>query len=183
MIGRWREDGASLVRHPTPPGTPGHHTDETDNDFLFGTEDPDGLRCPFGAHIRRANPRDSFDPGSQVQIDITNRHRILRIGRKYADGGDGSGKPGLLFMCLNTDIEGQFEFIQQTWVLGRDFQGMQNDGDPIVDPHREECQRSMSIQTPLGPLRLPPMQQFVTARGGSYFFMPGREAVKFLARM
>src|SRR6185369_9651885 len=38
-----------------------------DNDFLFGTEDPQGLRCPFGAHIRRANPRDSLSPGSQDQ--------------------------------------------------------------------------------------------------------------------
>jgi deferrochelatase/peroxidase EfeB len=24
----------------------------SDNDFLFGTEDPEALRCPFGAHIR-----------------------------------------------------------------------------------------------------------------------------------
>ena len=26
------------------------------------TEDPDGLKCPLGAHIRRANPRDMLDP-------------------------------------------------------------------------------------------------------------------------
>ncbi len=180
MVGRWREDGTSLVRHPTPPGTPGRSTVPRDNDFLFGAEDPDGLRCPFGAHIRRANPRDSFEPGSQVQIAITNRHRILRVGRKYYDGGKGIGKPGLLFMCLNTDIEGQFEFLQQTWVLGRDFHGLQNDGDPIVDQHREECNRTMSIPTPLGSMHLPHMKEFVTVRGGGYFFMPGKSTVEFL---
>ena len=59
-------------------------TFEPDNDFLFGTEDPQGLRCPLGAHIRRANPRESFEPGSHEQIEITNRHRIIRVGRFYA---------------------------------------------------------------------------------------------------
>ena len=83
-----------------------------DNDFLFGVEDPQGLRCPYGAHIRRANPRESFEPGSQEQLAITNRHRILRVGRRYRQPG--SDRPGLFFMCLNADLERQFEFIQQT---------------------------------------------------------------------
>ena len=75
----------------------------SDNDFLFGEEDPQGLRCPFGAHIRRANPRESFEPGSQEQLAITNRHRILRVGRRYAPGA--GRNPGLFFMCLNADLE------------------------------------------------------------------------------
>jgi deferrochelatase/peroxidase EfeB len=183
MVGRWREDGTSLVRHPDPPGTPGRITVPQDNDFLFGAEDPDGLRCPFGAHIRRANPRESFEPGSQVQIGITNRHRVLRVGRIYNGTDNSWHNPGLLFMCLNTDIEGQFEFLLQTWVLGRDFHGLKNDGDPIVDQHRDACQRTMSIQTSLGPIHLPHMNQFVTVRGGSYFFMPGKDAVDFLAQV
>ena len=182
MVGRWREDGTSLVRHPTPPGTPGRTTVARDNDFLFGAEDPDGLRCPFGAHIRRANPRESFDPGSQIQIGITNRHRVLRVGRAYDHGGNGDGKPGLLFMCLNTDFEGQFEFLQQTWVLGRDFQGLRNESDAIVGQHRDEGGKTTSIPTQLGPLRLPDMKEFVTVRGGGYFFMPGKAAVDFLTR-
>jgi deferrochelatase/peroxidase EfeB len=182
MVGRWREDGTSLVRHPTPPGTAGRTTVPEDNDFLFGAEDPDGLRCPFGAHIRRANPRDSFDAGSQVQIGITNRHRILRVGRAYSAEDNNWEKPGLLFMCLNADIEGQFEFLQQTWVLGRDFQGQENDADPILGQHRVACQRTMSIPTPFGPIHLPHMTEFVTVRGGGYFFMPGKRAVDFFAR-
>ena len=182
MVGRWREDGTSLVRHPTPPGTPDRITDPEDNDFLFGAEDPDGVRCPFGAHIRRANPRDSLDPGSQVQIGITNRHRILRVGRSYKGADNGWEHPGLLFMCLNADIEGQFEFLLQTWVLGRDFNGLENGADPIVAQHQAASQRTMSIQTRFGPIHLPHMTEFVTVRGGGYFFLPGKSAVDFLAR-
>jgi deferrochelatase/peroxidase EfeB len=183
MVGRWQEDGTSLVRHPTAPGTPGRITVENDNDFLFGAEDPDGLHCPFGAHIRRANPRDSFDPGSPVQIGITNRHRVLRVGRSYDGRSNGDGKQGLLFMCMNSDIEGQFEFLQQTWVLGRDFHGLDNESDPIVGQHQGGSENTMSIPTRLGTLRIPPMQDFVAVCGGGYFFMPGKGAVNYLAGM
>jgi deferrochelatase/peroxidase EfeB len=34
------------------------------NDFLFDT-DPDGLSCPIGSHIRRANPRTGDAPGGR----------------------------------------------------------------------------------------------------------------------
>jgi deferrochelatase/peroxidase EfeB len=182
MVGRWREDGSSLVRHPSPPGTPGRITVEKDNDFLFGVEDPDGLRCPFGAHIRRANPRDTFEPGSQVQIGITNRHRILRVGRKYHGGDNGCENPGLLFMCVNSDIEGQFEFLQQTYVLGSDFHGLQNENDPICGHHVNTPQQTMSIPTTSGSMRIAIMRDFVTMRGGGYFFLPSKEAVVFLTK-
>ena len=114
---------------PTGPwrGRPGARGD---NDFLFGTEDPEALRCPFGAHIRRANPRDSFDPGSNDQIAITNRHRIMRVGRVYQEKA--GEKPGLLFMCLNGDIERQFEFVQQTWLMSPSFHGLSCEKDPVL---------------------------------------------------
>ncbi len=70
---------ASAAAHSIPEAPDQSY--RTDNDFLFGTEDPEALRCPFGSHIRRANPRDSLDPGSQDQIDISNRHRVIRVGR------------------------------------------------------------------------------------------------------
>ena len=35
-------------------------TRDGNNDFLYG-DDPRGLKCPLGAHARRANPRDAFD--------------------------------------------------------------------------------------------------------------------------
>ncbi len=82
LVGRW-QDGTSLVRHPLGPGTLENPPAAPDNDFLLGAEDPTGLRCPFGSHIRRANPRDTRFPGSSEEIAATNRHRILRVGRSY----------------------------------------------------------------------------------------------------
>jgi Dyp-type peroxidase family len=178
LVGRWR-DGTSLVRNPNEPGMK-HRGVEPDNDFLFGREDPEGLRCPLGAHVRRANPRDSFEPGSSIQIDISNRHRILRVGRGYVDkGANGDGRPdGLLFMCVNADIERQFEFLQQSWILGRTFHGLDGEVDPIVGCGATRC---VDLPTPNGPLRLGNLSAFVTPLGGAYFFMPGRAAVHHIA--
>ena len=49
------------------------------NDFGY-KDDPGGLKCPLGAHIRRANPRDD---GAFFDGRLTNRHRIVRRGRAY----------------------------------------------------------------------------------------------------
>jgi hypothetical protein len=156
-----------------------HPSHGADNDFLFGAEDPEALRCPFGAHIRRANPRDSFDPGSADQIAISNRHRILRVGRKYMpEAGD---KPGLFFMCLNGDIERQFEFVQQTWLRSPSFHGLSCEKDPLLgDGEAGAC--GFTIPSREGPVRLSPMPPFVTTRGGGYFFLPGKRLIDFLGR-
>ena len=119
MVGRWK-NGTSLVRNPQRPGTLADANALPDNDFRFGGEDPRGLGCPFGAHIRRANPRDTRFPGIPEEIVETNRHRVLRVGRSYeSKAGAGSEKKteGLMFMCLNADIERQFEFVQKSWLM------------------------------------------------------------------
>jgi deferrochelatase/peroxidase EfeB len=185
-VGRWR-DGASLVRHPHPPGTPelapqmptgrAVRTREPDNDFLFAREDPQGLRCPFGAHMRRANPRDSLDAEGPAQLAIVNRHRLLRVGRQYA--ATDKELPGLLFTCLNADIERQFEFVQQTWLLGPNFHGLPGETDPSIG-HGD---RVFTIPTLQGPVRLKGLQDFVRVRGGAYFFMPSRSAIRYLTTL
>jgi deferrochelatase/peroxidase EfeB len=150
-----------------------------DNDFLFGTEDPEALRCPYGAHIRRANPRDSFTPGSADQIAISNRHRILRVGRRFRPAP--GANPGLLFMCLNGDIERQFEFLQQTWLGSPSFHGLSCEKDPILgDAEKGLC--GFTIPSRNGPVELSPLPQFVTPRGGGYFFLPGKRLLEYLGR-
>jgi deferrochelatase/peroxidase EfeB len=149
-----------------------------DNDFLFGAEDPQGLRCPFGAHIRRANPRDSLSPGSNEQIEISNRHRILRVGRTYAP--QAGEKNGLMFMCLNGDIERQFEFVQQTWLGSETFHGLSGERDPLAGA-RAGCPNGFTMPTRDGPVRLSSMARFVTPRGGGYFFLPGKRLLEFLS--
>ncbi len=182
---RARTAQASAIEAPvraTPTreadGTVARPTRRTgDNDFLFGTEDPEALRCPFGAHIRRANPRDSFDPGSNDQIAISNRHRIMRVGRIYQEKA--GEKPGLLFMCLNGDIERQFEFVQQTWLISPSFHGLSCEKDPVLgDGESGAC--SFTVPSRHGPITLNPMPAFVTTKGGGYFFMPGKRLIEYL---
>jgi deferrochelatase/peroxidase EfeB len=133
--------------------------------------------CPFGAHIRRVNPRESFEPGSKEQLAIANRHRIFRVGRAYPPQS-GSPNPGLLFMCVNASIERQFEFVQQTYMLGASFQGLEHEVDAFA--RRPGSSDVLTIPTENGPLRLRGLGDFVTVRGGGYFFMPGRGAVRLL---
>ena len=172
MVGRW-PDGTSLVRNPD-----GRSGRTPDNDFTFGAEDPQGLRCPLGAHVRRSNPRDSLGEDRETQIRIGNRHRILRIGRTYEkESGDRTEK-GLLFMCLNGDIERQYEFMQQTWVSSSSFHGLLAEKDPTIAAQVGEGR--FSIPRWEGPVVLKGMPSFVTTRGGGYFFLPSRAALRYL---
>ena len=64
MVGR-RLDGAPLTDFQVGlplPGVDPHDLDR--NGFVFGA-DPDGLSCPIGAHIRRANPRTGDAPAAE----------------------------------------------------------------------------------------------------------------------
>lgn len=208
MIGRW-QDGSSLVRNPymsasrlrslhgkdaatmrekshpadeaATPIDPGDRksdaTVQPDNDFLFGTEDPQGLRCPFGAHVRRANPRDSLGPGSMEQVGITNRHRILRIGRGFP--AQRGRRSGLMFMCLNGDLERQFEFVQQTWMASSKFHGLDCETD-VIAVDGVAGRNGFTIPVRTGPVALSPLPRFVTLRGGGYFFVPGRQLLRYL---
>ncbi len=177
MIGRWK-DGTSLVRFPHRPGTgwDGKGDARSDNGFLYGTEDPTGQACPFGSHVRRSNPRDSQKPGSMQQLAITNRHRLLRVGRFFKTKSQGYG---LLFMCANGDLERQFEFIQQTWSMAPQFHGLENEVDPVLG--RGGTTSRLTVPTPNGPLQLKGIPDLVEVSGGGYFFLPSRRALIYLA--
>ncbi|TKT74723.1 cytochrome P450 [Aquamicrobium sp. LC103] len=168
MVGRW-QDGSSLVRNPN-----GRPKRTADNDFSFAKEDPQGLHCPLGSHVRRSNPRDTMGDDPDKQIRINKRHRILRVGRTYENGKE----KGLLFMCLNADIERQYEFIQQSWVSATSFEGLQAEKDPTIGTQNENG--SFSIPSPHGTVVLEKLRSFVTTRGGGYFFLPSRSAMHFL---
>ena len=50
---------------------------------------PYGYGCPMGAHVRRANPRDSLG-NTNLPFRRRNDHRILRRGRSYGNPPEGS---------------------------------------------------------------------------------------------
>ena len=185
LVGRWAS-GRPLVGNPVNlPSTPDSLAAEHENDFSFAEDDPQGRACPFGSHIRRANPRDSKQPGDPAEQVITNRHRLLRRGRAYTIGA--SGERGLMFAALCTDIERQFEFVQQFWINSSAFHGLAHEPDPLMGADTPDpatgcpMPRRFTIPTAVGPVRLEGMQNFVAPRAGGYFFMPGRSALTWLA--
>src|SRR5215468_8893913 len=118
LLGR-SKDGEPLVAEK-----PGGSEEDAKNNFLYYHEDRAGLRCPIGAHIRRANPRDSLGPDPETALHLSKMHRIIRRGRPYGErwepnGANGHGdkaERGMLFIALNADIAGQFEMIQHSWI-------------------------------------------------------------------
>ena len=165
LIGRW-PDGTPLVPY----------ANLDDNEFLF-QEDPYGYGCPIGSHVRRANPRTEIDP-TRLPQRLSNDHRILRRGRSY--GSRNGGERGLMFMCLNADIERQFEFVQQTWINSTSFRGLDNELDPLIGDQGcpvGDPRTSFTIPSLPAPHRLRDLPRFVTVRGGQYFFLPGLQAL------
>ncbi len=185
MMGRW-QDGRPLIGNPVnhdPEAS--QDIEERENDFNFGDDDPQGLACPFGSHIRRTNPRDSKHPGDPREAAISNRHRLLRRGRPYVRKD--TGEKGLLFASIGTDIERQFEFVQQFWSNAPAFHGLDNEPDPVIGSDSrctttgQPRPRYFSIPTAVGPVRIEGLQNFVETKGGGYFFMPSRSALSWLS--
>jgi cytochrome P450/deferrochelatase/peroxidase EfeB len=220
MMGRW-PSGAPLVRYPdADPFADKKYADVSANelnDFLYGgSEDPQGARCPLGAHIRRANPRDSLGTHSETELTISNRHRILRRGRSYhkvwfngdeshlqkrsnkpdsdkggQSAGSGSaktgsantgsvnkGEEGLLFVAMNANLERQFEFVQQTWINGKSFHGLDDTADPILGAIDGD---QFSMPSNQGTVTLQNLQSYSRVRGGGYYFMPSLSVLRYLA--
>jgi Dyp-type peroxidase family len=153
------------------------------NAFGFAKLDPHGHGCPLGSHVRRANPRDGLarDLGSApALLDSVNNHRILRRGRKYGATAtdrrtDDGAERGLLFICLNADIARQFEFIQQTWLLNKNFATLYDETDPLMGPKGR-------FTIPEQPLRrIVDVQTFIQLAGGEYFFLPSLPALRYLS--
>lgn len=170
-------------------------TEETESDPLrptvgkisFAESDPQGAGCPLGSHIRRMNPRDvGLGVEPELSSKIANRHQLLRRGRSYGPpikdrNVDDKEKRGLFFLCLNGNLERQFEFVQHTWVQNPKFAGAYDELDPLIAIGPNDEKRQFRI--PGSPLRqrLSDMPTFVTVRGGAYFFLPGIRALRYLA--
>jgi Dyp-type peroxidase family len=186
MMGRW-PGGAPLVKFDKDPGV-----DMEDNDFNYLKEDAVGDKCPFGAHIRRANPRDVFEESPpNVSMTLTRRHRIMRRVRSYGEDFIGSaenhkpnGEVGLLFGVFNANISKQFEFIQYTWANSPKFKRLYADPDPFIgvreDPDKK-LEQNFTIPQGTTNRVIPNLQRFVNVKGGAYFFFPSITAIKYLA--
>jgi len=216
MVGR-AMDGSPLVPLQDKPidGVGEDEKDRAYNQFTYDS-DPAGVRCPFGAHIRRSNPRNADFPNpvkgmishlvqtfgfgrKSIRDDLmspTRFHRLLRRGREYGPGLSPQDalqpKPaddperGLHFICVNANIARQFEFVQGAWLMSTKFNGLSEESDPLMG-NREPVAGCpypayFSIPSESGLReRRSDLPQFVTVRGGAYFFLPSLRALKYFA--
>jgi Dyp-type peroxidase family len=161
FVGRTRAgDPLAQIQKDAIPGIGTQPDQIHQNQFTFD-RDPTGSRCPFGAHVRRANPRNSDYPGHPTGLaqliatlglgpksfrdDLMSSvrfHRILRRGREYGPGLSPSDalapappddpERGLRFICLNANISRQFEFLQNAWLMNTKFSALTEESDPLL---------------------------------------------------
>ena len=112
MVGRWRS-GAPLVLAPEKDNPEMGADNQANNNFSY-SDDMHGLKCPFGAHIRRLNPRDAL----KDDIVNVNLHKFIRRGTNYGPAlpegvmeDDGQERGGI-FLLIGSYLDRQFEFIQ-----------------------------------------------------------------------
>jgi Dyp-type peroxidase family len=215
FVGRTRAgDPLVPMQKETIPGIGPDSEQIRQNQFTF-PKDSSGAGCPFGAHVHRANPRNTDYPGRPTGLakliamlgfgprgfrdDLMSSvrfHRILRRGREYgpelkAEDALTPAPPneperGLHFICLNANISRQFEFLQNAWIINTKFSGLTGESDPLLG-NRETipgCPVNANFTKPAdGGLRqrISGLPQFVTVRGGAYFFLPSLRALRYFA--
>lgn len=170
VMGRF-QDGTPVSLSDRPLGGP-----TPPNDFLFSIEDPTGNRCPVTSHIRKANPR-----GDTGDLAIERNRRIARRGISYGDPTLLGGKVGLLFQCCNRDLANQFEFLQARWCGNTGFPGATSGIDPIISNADTQSNQKWPKGWNTTERVSFSFQNFVTMRGGEYFFVPSISFLKGLA--
>jgi Dyp-type peroxidase family len=175
-VGRW-PSGAPLALAPELDDPELGADDERNNAFMYG-DDPRGLKCPVGAHVRRMNARDAVITG-EVRL-----HRMIRRGTNYGPSlppgtleDDGADR-GLMFAFVGARLDRQFEFVQREWINDGKFIGAPDEHDPLIG-----VSDGGTFTVPRRPIRrrLTGLPNFVVNRGGEYCFMPGLRALRWLA--
>jgi deferrochelatase/peroxidase EfeB len=216
MVGRGLNGTPLLPLQQQPIDGVGPEPEEISYNQFTYDPDPVGVQCPLGSHIRRANPRNADFPTKVtgaishllktlgfgrkgLRDDLmspTRFHRLLRRGREFGPGlteeeaiqpgPPNESERGLHFICLNSNIGRQFEFVQGAWLMSTKFDGMTEESDPLMG-NRESiagCPKPDSYSIPRESglrERCNGLPQFVTVRGGAYFFLPSLRALRYLA--
>jgi Dyp-type peroxidase family len=195
MAGRW-VDGVPLIAAPDmaawaefntryPAGTAARQRALVE--FRYDA-DPQGTRCPVTSHMRRMNTRDSLDPRATAEprermgSALNNRRRMLRRGLPYGARDSLDGEHGIVMMCYCASLSRQFEFVQQQWLnFGLDFNAG-NDSCPLVGNHPKGARFVIAADPNTGraPFIATELPQFVSTRGGDYFFSPSMTALRMI---
>jgi deferrochelatase/peroxidase EfeB len=202
VVGRF-EDGTPLALSQTDGFIP-----IKENNFTFEI-DPEGMKCPFQAHIRKCNPRGDIErqfgePEEQVERPrrITRRGITYGERNRHPDAFQGledlpTSGVGLLFMCFQSSIANQFAFMQRSWVNAEGFLRGNTGLDPVIGQPKgggpTPIAQTWPVQwgpqpDPANPGNTKPpdkkpfsFEGFVTLKGGEFFFAPSMPFLKVLA--
>jgi deferrochelatase/peroxidase EfeB len=156
-------------------------------EFRYGG-DPQGIRCPITSHMRRMNTRDGLDPRANAEPTermgsaLNNRRRLLRRGLPYGSRDAADGEHGIVMLSHCASLSRQFEFVQQQWLnFGLDFNAG-NDSCPLVGNHPDGSRFVIAADPASGhgPFIAGGLPQFVSTRGGDYFFAPSMTALHMI---
>ncbi len=202
LVGRWKS-GAPLELTPSQDDSTMGPDAQRNNNFDF-SDDQGERRCPFGAHIRKTNPRADFglpnNAGVDPQTTAVDPHRIMRAGIPFgpevsvseAANGVTATDRGLMFVCYQTSIPNQFEFVQIKWannpgfIFGKkhpDGSSVVTGFDPIIGqnatPPRARTMDEPVLNYPTGNVRstLNEPNDFIVPTAAGYFFVPSIEAL------
>lgn len=184
FVGRWR-DGTPVELSPDRSDPELVRDPRRNTAFTYG-QDLGGVRCPVGAHVRRANPRDAFG----FHGALVNRRRIMRRGMPYGEYTP-EGQPardqdehGIIFIALGASLFRQFEFVQQQWISYGNDARLGSENDPLTGCHNDGNDKFV-VQGTADPQNAPyicgSLPNFVEMRGGAYFFLPSLTALRMIA--
>ncbi len=178
-LGRWR-NGVPLALSPdTDSPTPALTYDQLNN---YGyLEDATGLRCPIGAHMRRANPRDQ--PMKPVGDSLARRimRRAIPYGPQWKAGDPIDHVPrGLVGHFIGASLLLQFETIMDEWInTGLTEPAISGTNDVLLGPDPSHARLdipcadgSTTTVSGFGP--------FITTRAGIYGFLPSLSALRWI---
>ncbi len=178
LVGRW-PDASPLALTPDEPDPEIAADPDRVNDFDY-VDDPDGLRCPLGAHIRRTNPRSGLGFGDALSA----RQRIIRRGMTYGPAlaagviDDDDVDRGIFFVAYMADIERQFEFIQADWCNDGDAVNVGHDRDPFIGRAPGDHKFAIPGEQPAF---VHPLVELVVTKGGEYLWAPSIDSLGRLA--
>jgi Dyp-type peroxidase family len=177
FMGRWRS-GAPLVLAPERDDPELGADPMRNNDYNYKEMDPHGYACPLGSHARRLNPRDT--------AHNMNRRRMIRRGATYGpalpEGAPDDGVDrGIAAFIICASLVRQFEFAQNVWINDKTFHELGNEHDPICGTQ----DGTLDFTVPKRPIRKvhKGLPAFTTLTGGAYFFLPGINAMRYLATL
>jgi deferrochelatase/peroxidase EfeB len=182
MCGRWR-DGTPMA---LSPDWPDKSVSRTNFDYDDLVKFPEGARCPYGAHVRRTNPR-----GAKIVQRVANfSRRLVRRGMPYGPAYEANNpatkntERGLLGNFIGASLGAQFEAMACDWVnVGLLDPRVTGSNDPLIGANAVETGWFDLLLKSGATIRLRSLPRFVTTRGGAYTFLPSVASIRYLGSL